>query len=52
MFGKNTTGGAISVILREPGKTFGGYAELGYGSFQKKLARASIDVPLNDKLQI
>ena len=52
LFGKNTTGGAISVILREPGKIFGGYAELGYGSFQKKLARASIDVPLNDKLQI
>jgi iron complex outermembrane receptor protein len=52
LFGKNTTGGAISVILREPGKVFGGYAELGYGSFQKKLARASVDVPLNDKLQI
>jgi iron complex outermembrane receptor protein len=52
LFGKNTTGGAISVILREPGKVLGGYAELGYGSFNKKLARGSIDLPLNDKLQI
>ena len=46
LFGRNTTGGAIDVILREPGKTFGGYAEVGYGRFNKKLARGSVDVPL------
>ena len=46
LFGRNTTGGAINVILREPGKDFGGYAEVGYGRYHKKLARGSVDIPL------
>ena len=46
LFGRNTTGGAINVILREPGKEFGGYAEIGYGRYNKKLARGSVDIPL------
>ncbi len=46
LFGRNTTGGAINVILREPGKNFGGYAEVGYGRYNKKLARGSVDIPL------
>ena len=46
LFGRNTTGGAINVILREPGKDFGGYAEIGYGRYHKKLARGSVDIPL------
>ncbi len=33
LFGRNTTGGAVSIILRDPAKEFGGYAELGYGRF-------------------
>lgn len=48
LFGRNTTGGAINVIMREPGRDFGGYAELGYGRFDKILLRGSIDVPLAD----
>ena len=50
LFGRNTTGGAISVILRKPGRDFGGYAEIGYGRFNKKLARASVDVPLGERI--
>ena len=46
LFGRNTTGGAINVIMRKPGDTISGYAEIGYGSYQKKLARGSIDLPL------
>ncbi len=46
LFGRNTTGGAISVIMRKSGDVIGGYAEIGYGSYNKKLARASIDLPL------
>jgi len=46
LFGRNTTGGAISVILAEPGDDIGGYAEAGYGSYKRKYGRASIDLPL------
>jgi iron complex outermembrane receptor protein len=52
LFGRNTTGGAVSVIMREPAKQLGGYAEIGYGSYNKKLARGSIDIPLADSFQI
>jgi iron complex outermembrane receptor protein len=52
LFGRNTTGGAINVIMRNPGKDFGGYAELGYGRFNKKLVRASIDAPLSDTFAV
>jgi len=46
LFGRNTTGGAINVILREPGRDFGGFAEVAYGRFDQKLLRASVDLPL------
>lgn len=52
LFGRNTTGGAVNVILKEPGKEFGGFAEVGYGRFNKKIARGSVDVPLADTLSI
>lgn len=52
LFGRNTTGGAVNVILRQPGKELGGYIEGGYGAYNKKLVRGSIDVPLADSFQI
>lgn len=52
LFGRNTTGGAVNVILRQPGKELGGYLEAGYGSYNKKLVRGSVDVPIADSLQI
>ncbi|WP_373487407.1 TonB-dependent receptor, partial [Blastomonas sp.] len=52
LFGRNTTGGAINVIMAEPGNEFGGYAEVGYGRFDKKLVRGSVDIPLADSFAI
>ncbi|WDA41356.1 TonB-dependent receptor [Erythrobacter sp. BLCC-B19] len=52
LFGRNTTGGAINVYMNEPGDDFAGYAEIGYGSYDQKLARASLDVPLADSFAI
>ena len=52
LFGRNTTGGAINVIMAQPGENFGGFAEIGYGRFNRTLARASIDLPLADTLAI
>lgn len=46
LFGRNTTGGAIAVIMRKPGDRLGGQVEIGYGSHNKKLARGTFDLPL------
>ena len=52
LFGRNTTGGAISVIMKEPGDRIGGYAEAGYGSYNRKLLRGSVDLPLGSRFAI
>ncbi|MEM6909456.1 MAG: TonB-dependent receptor [Pseudomonadota bacterium] len=52
LFGRNTTGGAISVFLNEPGDDFAGYAEVGYGSYDLLMGRASIDIPLADTFAV
>jgi iron complex outermembrane recepter protein len=52
LFGRNTTGGAISVIMKDPGDEVGGFAELGYGRYDRKLIRGSIDLPIADSLAI
>jgi iron complex outermembrane recepter protein len=48
LFGRNTTGGAINVILKKPGKEFAGYAEAGYGRFNEVALRGSLDIPFSD----
>jgi iron complex outermembrane recepter protein len=48
LFGKNTTGGAINVVLRKPGKDFGGFVEASYGKFAEKIIRGSIDLPASE----
>ncbi|MFO1426985.1 MAG: TonB-dependent receptor [Steroidobacteraceae bacterium] len=50
LFGRNTTGGAINLILRKPGEVRRGLAELGFGSFGEVRARGVIDLPVNDRL--
>ncbi|XUU61153.1 TonB-dependent receptor [Erythrobacter sp. HA6-11] len=52
LFGRNTTGGAVNVFLSEPGDDFSGYLEVGYGSYEQKLVRASVDLPLADSFAI
>ncbi len=52
LFGRNTTGGAISIIMRDPGTEIGGYLEAGYGRYDRKLIRGSIDLPIGDVLGI
>ena len=47
LFGRNTTGGAINVILKKPSDHLGGYAEASYGTFHSVTGRASIDLPLS-----
>ena len=52
LFGRNTTGGAISIIMRDPGEEVGGYVEAGYGRYDRKLFRGSIDLAIGDVLGI
>ncbi len=51
LFGRNTTGGAINIILKQPSSSFGGKVEGSYGSFDHKMLRASIDAPLSDSIR-
>ena len=37
LFGRNTTGGAINVILKKPSTRLGGYAEASYGNYNSTL---------------
>lgn len=48
LFGRNTTGGAISIVMKEPGQQVGGFIEGSYGRYDEQMLRGSIDVPLAD----
>jgi len=50
LFGRNTTGGAINVRMKKPASEFRAFAEVGYGEYSRKQARASVDLPVNEKL--
>ena len=52
LFGRNTTGGAVNLFLKEPGNEFAGFVEAGYGSYEKYMARASLDIPLADSFAV
>ncbi len=46
LFGRNTIGGAISVVTKKPDNEFSGSAELTLGEFERINAKASINVPI------
>lgn len=50
LFGRNTTGGAVRFLLKDPDPEYGAYAEFGYGRFNRIETRATVDVPVTDKL--
>ncbi|MFN9008979.1 MAG: TonB-dependent receptor plug domain-containing protein [Hyphomonadaceae bacterium] len=50
LYGRNTTGGAINVITRKPGRTFGGEASLQLGNFDSARVGLAFDLPFGDKV--
>ncbi len=48
LYGRNATGGAISIITQDPTQEFGGDADLQLGNYRSELARAALNVPLSD----
>ncbi|QIG78856.1 TonB-dependent receptor [Stakelama tenebrarum] len=47
LFGKNTTGGAINVVMRKPSDEFTGFMEAGYGRYDRVQLRGSVDLPIS-----
>ena len=52
LFGRNTIGGAISLVTKEPPKEFGGSATITGGSRDRIDARISIGGPLTDSIRL
>jgi iron complex outermembrane recepter protein len=50
LFGRNTIGGAISIVTRNPGDEFKMVGDLTTGSFNLLRARMSVDIPIADGL--
>lgn len=50
LFGRNSIGGAISIVTRDPGKEFNVKGEVTTGSRQRLDAKVSFDVPLTDTI--
>ncbi len=44
--GKNSEGGAIKLFTKQPTNDFGGYAEVTYGSYDRKQLRGAVNAPL------
>jgi iron complex outermembrane receptor protein len=51
LFGRNSTGGLINFITKRPGHDFGGYANLSYGSYNRREVEAAVDLPLSDRVR-
>ncbi|MBT0669240.1 TonB-dependent receptor [Novosphingobium profundi] len=50
LFGRNTTGGAIAVIMRKPSDTAGMKFEVTGGSYERYTVKATADLPITDKI--
>lgn len=48
LFGRNTTGGAVSVIMKKPSDRYGSKFEMTVGSYDRVTAKAVLDAPVSD----
>lgn len=52
LFGKNVTGGAVSVTSRRPSQQFGGYAKFQMGNYDTIQVTGAVDLPVSDELAL
>ncbi|TVV76739.1 TonB-dependent receptor [Sphingomonas solaris] len=45
LFGRNATAGAVSIVTKDPDGELGARMEVGYGNYNQKRIRASLDLP-------
>ena len=50
LFGRNTTGGAVSIHMKKPAEELGGWIEGSIGDFDRTMVRGSVDVPMSDSM--
>ena len=48
LFGRNTIGGAVSIVTREPGDEFSYKGDVTTGSYNRLDVRGSMDIPISD----
>ena len=51
LFGRNTIGGAISIVTRDPGKDFMFKGEMTTGQYNRFDAKFTMDIPITDIIQ-
>jgi iron complex outermembrane receptor protein len=51
LFGRNTIGGAISIVTREPGKEFMFRGSVTGGSFDRMDVQATADLPISERVR-
>lgn len=49
-FGRNSTGGAISVKLKKPSDELGGFLQTSYGNYDQVVVRGDVNVPVSEKV--
>lgn len=50
LFGRNAVGGAINLVTRRPGDSFGGFLNASYNDLERAEVRGAVDLPVNDVL--
>ena len=50
LFGRNTIGGAVSIVTHDPGREFRVQADVTTGSYDLMKARGTVDIPLSEAL--
>jgi iron complex outermembrane receptor protein len=50
LFGRNTIGGAISIVTRTPGDEYKADVSATFGSYNRRDFQATVDIPIDEKL--
>lgn len=51
LFGRNTTQGAVNILLKKPAREFGGAVEVAAGNYGHYQVRASLDLPVSESIR-